>query len=66
VQYSDKTPQDGPSGADSESKRSTQDGRDDLPVIPDVAFDDTDAAWGEYPQDSDEWLRSQRPPHHGG
>jgi hypothetical protein len=35
-------------------------------VVPDVAFDDTDAAWGEYPQDVDEWLRSQRPPHHGG
>jgi hypothetical protein len=66
MQYSDKTPQDRTSETQSEPDRSTQDGRDDKPVIPDVAFDDTDAAWGEYPQDSDEWLRSQRPPHHGG
>jgi hypothetical protein len=36
------------------------------PNIPVVPFDETDAAWGEYPQDSDDWLRQQRPPHHGG
>jgi hypothetical protein len=39
---------------------------DRRPNIPDVPFDETDAAWGEYPQDSDDWLRQQRPPHHGG
>lgn len=65
--HTDKTPQDRASGTHSAPKRSTQDGRDDdRPVIPDVAFDETDAGWGEYQQDTDEWLRSQRPPHHGG
>ncbi len=34
------------------------------PNLPDRPFDETDAAWGEYPQSSDDWLREQRPPHY--
>jgi hypothetical protein len=34
------------------------------PPLPDVPFDETDAAWGDYPQSSDDWLREQRPPHY--
>ncbi|WP_019874538.1 hypothetical protein [Sporichthya polymorpha] len=42
------------------------------PVIPDRSEDDSDRGWGDdRPGDSDtdaheEWLRRQRPPHHGG
>jgi len=51
----------------SASERTPAGGESDpTPVVPDIAFEDSDAAWGDYPQDSDDWLRGQRPPHHGG
>lgn len=28
--------------------------------------DETDRGWGEQPDDDEEWLRRQIPPHHGG
>jgi hypothetical protein len=37
---------------------------EERPTLPDRPFDETDAAWGDYPQSSDEWLREQRPPHY--
>jgi hypothetical protein len=42
-------------------------GRDDDPVVPDRADDDTDAGWGDRddspdPDDDDRFLR-ERPPH---
>jgi hypothetical protein len=40
------------------------------PLLPDRSEDDSDRGWGdEPPEDGDaheEWLRRQRPPHHGG
>ena len=41
----------------------------DEPVLPDQSEDDTDRGWGDdRPENGDsheEWLRRQRPPHHG-
>ncbi len=40
------------------------------PGIPDRSEDDSDRGWGDdTPENGDaheEWLRRQRPPHHGG
>jgi hypothetical protein len=34
-----------------------------LPVLPVQSSEDTDAAWGEYPQRDDDRLNRDRPPH---
>ncbi len=33
------------------------------PVLPEQSREDTDAAWGEYPERSDDRLYRDRPPH---
>lgn len=33
------------------------------PVLPEQSREDTDAAWGEYPESSDDRLYRDRPPH---
>ena len=33
------------------------------PVLPERSFEDTDAAWGEYPDSADDRLYRDRPPH---
>jgi hypothetical protein len=33
------------------------------PLLPDRSREDTDAAWGEYPESSDDRLYRDRPPH---
>jgi hypothetical protein len=33
------------------------------PVLPEQSPEDTDAAWGEYPERSDDRLSRDRPPH---
>lgn len=33
------------------------------PVLPEQAHEDSDAAWGDYPQVDDDRLRRDRPPH---
>jgi hypothetical protein len=34
-------------------------------VLPSVSSDERDIGWGDEPSDySDDWYRSQRPPHH--
>lgn len=42
----------------------------DAPNIPDRSEDDSDRGWGDDPREDaeshEEWLRRQRPPHHGG
>ena len=36
-------------------------------VLPSVTRDEQEIGWGDEPSGySDEWYRSQRPPHHGG
>jgi hypothetical protein len=35
----------------------------DLPVLPEQAREDTDAAWGDDPQADDDHLYRDRPPH---
>lgn len=36
---------------------------DELTILPDQTRDDTDEGWGELPQDNDERLLANRPPH---
>ena len=36
---------------------------DELTILPDRTRDDTDEGWGELPQDNDERLLANRPPH---
>jgi hypothetical protein len=36
---------------------------DDLPVLPDQTFDDTDRGWGELAGGNDQRLLDERPPH---
>lgn len=38
---------------------------DHLPVLPDRPVEDSDAAWGDPPDDLEDWLLRERPPHHG-
>lgn len=33
------------------------------PVLPEQSREDTDAAWGEYPEPADDRLYRDRPPH---
>lgn len=33
------------------------------PLLPEQSAEDTDAAWGEYPERSDDRLYRDRPPH---
>jgi hypothetical protein len=33
------------------------------PVLPEQSREDTDAAWGEYPEQADDRLYRDRPPH---
>jgi hypothetical protein len=33
------------------------------PVLPEQSREDTDAAWGEYPESADDRLNRDRPPH---
>jgi hypothetical protein len=35
------------------------------PVLPEQSREDTDAAWGEYPESADDRLYRDRPPHWG-
>jgi len=35
----------------------------DGPVLPEQSREDTDAAWGEYPETGDDRLYRDRPPH---
>ncbi|MGN6577382.1 MAG: hypothetical protein ACTHKG_17050, partial [Nocardioides sp.] len=35
-------------------------------VLPEATSDDRGDAWGDREASSDEWLRRQVPPHHGG
>jgi hypothetical protein len=34
------------------------------PDIPERAVEDTDEAWGDEPEENDERLEQERPPHH--
>jgi hypothetical protein len=36
---------------------------DDLLVLPDQTYDDTDRGWGERPDADGDWLVAERPPH---
>ena len=47
--------------------RSGSRGRDEEPVLPDVAGEDRDDAWGDDARATrrdDDWYRRERPPHH--
>lgn len=35
------------------------------PAVPTLAAEDDPRSWGDEPDDHDEWLREQRPPHWG-
>ena len=35
------------------------------PLLPEQSREDTDAAWGEYPESADDRLYRDRPPHWG-
>jgi len=35
----------------------------DEPLLPERSSEDTDAAWGDYPESSDDRLYRDRPPH---
>jgi hypothetical protein len=35
----------------------------DLPALPEQSREDTDAGWGEYPEQADDRLYRDRPPH---
>ncbi|MGQ0623766.1 MAG: hypothetical protein ACT4PP_03805 [Sporichthyaceae bacterium] len=42
---------------------------DPQPPLPERNADESDAGWGEVREDGEareDWLREQRPPHHGG
>jgi hypothetical protein len=45
------------SGAPTEPVRAAE------PALPDQASEDTDAAWGDYPERDDDRLYRDRPPH---
>lgn len=36
-----------------------------VPALPTVAAEDNPRSWGDEPDDHDQWLREQRPPHWG-
>ncbi len=47
------------------SRRAHLPGAQDEPGTDEAPFDESAEAWGDRPQDNDEWLLAQRPPHWG-
>jgi hypothetical protein len=49
--------------ADSSPAAAGSPAADRTPLLPEQSREDTDAAWGEYPESADDRLYRDRPPH---